>query len=311
MKTLLVAALLALVSSGAALAQNPQSQVAPPFAVNAKWVNGIAPGYAPLPGTGLHISVGQGSVNCLGTVTNYAGGTLTLTASTTNYVYLDAGASCAPTVKTTAFVNGDIPVATVVTGISGITSISDARTFFYAGVGVAANPASPAYAVQFANSGASAFQGDSTYSFNPTTHILTVGTDAAPRGCVDLNSTLPSGLGAACVGDGATDDTACFLTHVQYANSNPYPATANGISKACVRVSGGSATSPKRYLIKSPTDMCAIIGNPNATCTAYTHGMILVGDGKDVSALIPDLSSAGPFLDFGSGSYNSASRLNT
>lgn len=56
-----------------------------------------------------------------------------MTASTTNYVYLDPSSSCAPAVNTTGFTSSLIPIATVVTGSSTITSITDDRTFFQQG----------------------------------------------------------------------------------------------------------------------------------------------------------------------------------
>lgn len=111
-------------------AQNPQTQTAPIYAVNSKYTNGVAPGYAPTAGTGLNLLLGPGTANCSGTIDTYAGGTLALTASTTNYIYLNASSSCVPAVNTTGFIATNIPIATVVTGASSITSISDDRTFF-------------------------------------------------------------------------------------------------------------------------------------------------------------------------------------
>lgn len=114
------------------LAQQPQTQTAPLYDVNAKYVNGVAPGYAPTAGSGLTLNLGGGTANCSGTVVTYAAGTLTMTASTTNYVYLNTASSCVPAVKTTAYVAADIPIATVVAGSSTITSIADVRTPFVA-----------------------------------------------------------------------------------------------------------------------------------------------------------------------------------
>jgi hypothetical protein len=79
-----------------ASAQNPQTQTAPIYATNAKYANGVAPGYAPTAGTGLNLALGPGTANCSGTIETYSGGTLALTSSTTNYVYLNTSASCAP-----------------------------------------------------------------------------------------------------------------------------------------------------------------------------------------------------------------------
>lgn len=119
---------LALLCSASICGQQPQTQTAPLYAVNAKYVNGVAPGYAPTAGSGLTLNLGGGTANCGGTIVTYAAGMLTMTASTTNYVYLNTATSCAPAVKTTAFTSSDIPIATVVTSGSAITSIADDRT---------------------------------------------------------------------------------------------------------------------------------------------------------------------------------------
>jgi hypothetical protein len=110
--------------------QQPATQTAPPFGVNAQWVNGVAPGYAPTAGSGLTLNLSAGTGNCAGTIATYSAGTLTMTASTTNYVYLNTASSCVPAVKTTTFTSSDIPLAVVTTGSSTITAITDDRTMF-------------------------------------------------------------------------------------------------------------------------------------------------------------------------------------
>jgi hypothetical protein len=114
-------------------AQQPQTQLAPISAVNAKYVNGVAPGYWATAGGGLTLNLSAGTAFCSGTIEPYAAGTLSMTASTTNYVYLNTSAGCVPAVKTTAFTSSDIPVATVVAGPSAIASITDDRTIFQQG----------------------------------------------------------------------------------------------------------------------------------------------------------------------------------
>jgi hypothetical protein len=113
--------------------QQPQAQQGQPlYAANAKYVNGVAPGYWPTPGTGLTLNLSTGTALCgnpLAPVT-YAGGTLTMTATATNYVYLDPLGSCVPTSNTSGFGVGQIPVAVVVTNASAITAVNDVRSFF-------------------------------------------------------------------------------------------------------------------------------------------------------------------------------------
>ncbi len=110
--------------------QQPATQSAPLVRLNVKYVNGVGPGYAPTAGTGLTLNLGVGTAFCGGAVISYAGGTLTMTASATNNVYLNSSASCAPAVKTTAFSSADIPVAIVTTNATTITGITDIRTMF-------------------------------------------------------------------------------------------------------------------------------------------------------------------------------------
>ncbi len=112
-------------------AQQPQTQSAPIFAANAKYVNGVAPGYWPTPGSGLNLAVTAGTVNCAGSALHYPGGTVALAASATNYIYMNPSHSaCAPSAKTEGFASSDMTIATVVTSGSGIVSIDDDRTIF-------------------------------------------------------------------------------------------------------------------------------------------------------------------------------------
>ncbi|HXH49730.1 MAG TPA: glycosyl hydrolase family 28-related protein [Terriglobia bacterium] len=116
-----------------ALAQQPQAPAGTPlYSVNAKYVNGMAPGYWPTAGSGLTLSLSAGTAYCGNppAPVSYPGGSLALVASTTNYIYLNPANNCAPAVSTSAFSAGQIPIAKVVTGGSSITSIADARTWF-------------------------------------------------------------------------------------------------------------------------------------------------------------------------------------
>ena len=75
--------------------------------------------------TGLTYGYYGGSLWSGSTATVVASGTVALTASATNYVQLTtAGVVSA---NTTSFTSGQIPLATVVTGSAGITSIADKR----------------------------------------------------------------------------------------------------------------------------------------------------------------------------------------
>lgn len=128
--------------AAALYAQQNQTSLAPLQPINTKYNNGVGVGYWPTINSGLVLSVATGTADCSGTMVAYSDGTLTLTASTTNYVYLNTSSSRVPATKTTAFRSSDIPIATVVTGTSTITTITDDRTMFVApGAGAAStNP---------------------------------------------------------------------------------------------------------------------------------------------------------------------------
>ena len=113
--------------------QQPQAQAGQPiYPINAKYVQGFGPGYWPTAGSQLTLNLAPGTAVCRNTVQTYTGGTLTLTASTTNYVYLDAANNCTPTSNTVGFSSTSIPIAQVTTGATAITSITDVRTMFVA-----------------------------------------------------------------------------------------------------------------------------------------------------------------------------------
>jgi len=131
MKLKAIIASLFIFIAGVSHGQQPQTSNAPLYQANAKWANGVAPGYWPTAGSGLTLNVSSGTANCgSGVLNTYGGGTLTMSASTTNYVYLNTSANCAPAVKTSNFVAVDIPIAVVSTSGSAITNIFDQRTMF-------------------------------------------------------------------------------------------------------------------------------------------------------------------------------------
>ena len=117
-----------------AFPQQPQAQAGQQiFPVNAKFVQGVGPGYWPTAGSNLTLNLAPGTAVCSNTVQTYAGGALTLAPSATNYVYLDPSQNCAPASNTTGFKTASIPIATVVTTSTAIASLSDVRTMFVSG----------------------------------------------------------------------------------------------------------------------------------------------------------------------------------
>lgn len=181
------------------LAQQPQAPAsAPLYAVNAKYVNGLAPGYWPMAGSGLTLMITAGTAYCGNppSAAPYAGGSLAMNPSTTNYVYLDPAAGCSPAVNTTGFAAGYIPIAKVATGASSITSVTDLRTWF------SPNPAamSGAGAVQI-----SALGSNQNVTLTPSGAGLSVIAGLADKAGQVFNV---KAYGA--TGNGTTDDTAAI-----------------------------------------------------------------------------------------------------
>ena len=212
-------------------AQQPQAPAGEPlYSVNAKYVNGMAPGYWPTAGNGLTLNLSSGTAYCGNppSPVPYAGGTLTMSAGTTNYVYLNPIANCTPAANTTGFSVGEIPLAKVVAGASSITTVTDERTWS------SPNP------VAMSNSGAvqvSALGTNQNITLAPSGTGASVITNLADKGGQDFNV---KAYGAK--GNGATEDCAAFQ-----AAYNAAVAAGGGI----VLIPPSSAC----YLLSTPINM--------------------------------------------------------
>jgi Concanavalin A-like lectin/glucanases superfamily len=115
--------------SSRAFSQQPANP-APVMALNAKSVQGRTwADFQVTAGTGLTVNIAAGTATCGNPpVSQQANaGTLTLTAGTTNYIYLSPS-NCAAASNTTGFPSGVVALAKVTTDSHSVTGITDART---------------------------------------------------------------------------------------------------------------------------------------------------------------------------------------
>jgi hypothetical protein len=256
-----------------------------------------AEAYQPTAGSGLtlNISSGVGFVN--GAVATYSGGSLTLTASATNYVYLDPTAGLQPAFNTSGFQVGQIPVAEVTTSSTAITAITDCRTEFISTFGaisagqVIAGPASGSAALATARALAYSDLPGSPVSANQVLAGPASGSAAAPAWralkLVDLpGSMLAQDLGIDGVASGFTLSTSGSLTPgltagVLYAQGIRYaPASAPTIPAATA-----SATSYLFY--NSSTGFYW-----QSTAVAATAGDALIGQAVTSSSAVTAVTQA-------------------
>lgn len=181
------------------LAQQPQAPAGTPlYAVNAKYVNGMAPGFWPTAGSGLTLNLSTGTAYCGNppAPVSYPGGSLALPASATDYIYLDPANNCAPAAGAANFSPGQIPIAKVVTGASTITSVTDARTWFQP---------QPCVMGSAGDLNCSSLGTNQNIAFSPSGSGATVATNLEDKGGQVFNV---KAYGAK--GDGTTNDSPAF-----------------------------------------------------------------------------------------------------
>jgi hypothetical protein len=134
MKKLLTLLLFTLGLALTSSAQTIQTQTAPVFATNSKYVQGWTPSYSyDQTSSGFQFKLLGGTNFACGSEVDFPGGQLTLQPNAVNFVYIDTTALCAPNSSTTAFVLAtQVPMYVVSTNGSGVVpnGIEDVRTLF-------------------------------------------------------------------------------------------------------------------------------------------------------------------------------------
>ena len=269
-KNILFAIALSLGSLLGVNAQQYQSQTAPLYATNAKYANGVSPGYAPTAGSGLTLNLSGGTVNCNSTIVEYSGGTLTCSANnSTNYVYLNTSSSCVPAYNTSGFTSVEIPLAKVITSSGVITSIDDVRSPFSSAIG--------------ASSG-------TDVNLNSGSTVGTLGINGyMPQVCVDT-----SGSDTAQVCNTAITFTPqagnCIVYQAGLRNStNSLSVNVNGLGNKDIAIAGDSTWPgdgggngwttflPFFYFPQTPVTMCYDGVNWNVSGTGILPGGYLPG----------------------------------
>jgi len=271
-------------------AQNPHVQSPNPQALqgtNSKWVNGIAPGYYPKCNvaacTGLVLSVGPGTCfDSLGTRHAYAGGTLTMTNSATNYIYIATG-NCTVSQNTTGYpTTGALPIATVPASGGNITgaSLVDDRTWFGGAGGnggggqvthtcyvVIGDPSSSSPTLQTTNSAPAQCGND--FGTDETVIAVSVYVDAN-TGATAVNPILTGGSGTSILTGAITTSAGAWVA-----------GTVNG-SPVLHSFSGNGATCPS-----TPCTLDANISGVDGTTRFMIMKIDVIGASGTGSTLVP------------------------
>lgn len=170
---------------------------------------------------GLFLAVLPGSFFISGTLTNLPASKVTLTQNSTNYVSLNTSSGVLQVNQTGFASSGAYPIATVVTGVSSILSMTDSRPdLFLAGGGTTNTIASGTAALGTSAIGSGAAATTVTVA---ATGVLTTDTVMA-----DFNAD-PTGV------TGYTPSASGMLTIIKF-------PTANNVNFIVVNNTGGSIT---------------------------------------------------------------------
>lgn len=227
------------------------------YALNAKWVQGVGPGFWPTKGSGLTLNLGAGTSFAASTRFSYAGGTLSLTDNATNFIFLDTTASNAPAKNTTGYPATGIPIATVTAASGQITAVQDDRTYFWY-----QSPTLPAqpYAITFDMGGGRTTPPGTGESL--LRHII-------PSGLTSVS--LASGLSGSAFKNRATPTGSCSITINKNGSSIGSINFASGSSSATFTFSSLQTFSPGDVveLVFGTTDptVLGIYGTLSATRT--------------------------------------------
>lgn len=206
---------------------------------NTTTVNGVGPGYWPTKGTGLTLNISAGRVRCGSTMINYAGGTLTLSDNTTNYVYLDSSSSCGVGSNTTGYTSTLVAIATVITSGGTITNIADDRTV---GMGIT-NPSSGSGVVNAGTANQIAWYPSSTAAVSGNSRLTDDGTTLAYSGTGFNLGSSGASLGTFTDQSGTPSSTPSSGKSFVYTKTGFLCTKDSSATEHCVGSSGGTVTN--------------------------------------------------------------------
>lgn len=258
-KLLVIIALLA-----SCFAQQPQT-TNPLSGTNAKYSQGVSYGYMPIPST-ASLSLPLGAGTCFTATPSrvaYAGATLTLTASQTNYVYLDS--SCAVQQNTTGYPAASIvPIGSFTTNGAGVTSYNDDRDFARissaGGSGTVSNCATNGSIAYYASSGTTVSCVGTDLTF--ATNTLTAGASLI----VDL-SAITSTAGFKVPVKAGNTATAAGVIDFDSTGNN-YHAFSGGADHVVVTAASIPANSDCPVWVVSGSNV--LLGSSGSPCAAGT-----------------------------------------
>lgn len=301
-----------------ALPQQPQtsdvSNTPPLFSANAKYANGVAPGYWPTKGGGLTLNLSAGTAVCGSPPLSayYSGGTLSLPANKTNYIYImSAGLGLQPTTVTAtpsgtggSLAAGSYQVSVTYVNPSGETLWANEATVTTSGTTSKITVTSPAAYLNATgyNVYVSAVNGASGSETKQNSPPVGLGTNYGVTS-VSNGSALPE----------IADTTACAPWYTNTVNANlGYSGFPQGQRPIAVVTTGASAITAI-IDVRTWFDATSAMDSGNQVFNVMAYGAVGDGMADDTAAIQAAINAAmdwlGGVIYFPGGTYRITSGL--